>query len=72
MVDSRQIREFVTERWNYLPGVVDNFDEEDYEIVSKSTEFQFWVLCKAVSELGRALIEPFISCSNKIKKAFHQ
>lgn len=37
-----EIRQYVTEVWNYNSFVVDAFDDYDYELVKNTTQFQVW------------------------------
>jgi hypothetical protein len=57
-----EIKQYVTEVWNYNQAVVDAFDDKDYEIIGNLTSFQLWNFKKSFSALLEVLfIEPVVS-----------
>lgn len=65
-----EIRQYVTEVWNYNQAVVDVFDEEDYRIVGNTLGFQLWVFNKNFTALIEVVFKPVLSIISFIKGLF--
>lgn len=67
-----EIRQYVTEVWNYNQAVVDAFDERDYDIVAGSPSFITWKWNRRLDILQEQLLSMsvFKFIVLKIKRIF--